>query len=83
MAKLNARTSKKAEKLAPPPAPEPETVLCVEPKNEAGKYEPLMGWCKECESSAANRRTDQLCYRCHKLANGFVFDDEKKVWVKK
>lgn len=79
---LNKRSIKKTEKT--PVAPlEPETVLCVEPKNEAGKYEPLMGWCKECESSAANRRTDQLCYRCHKLANGFVFDDEKKVWVKK
>lgn len=59
------------------------TTLCKFEDKPPEKSDPILGWCKNCTRNAAHSWIDKLCYRCHKEANGFVFDDETKRWTKK
>lgn len=76
--------------IASPPKPLPqrgheeetETTLCTVEETPKEKYEPTLGWCMNCSRHAAHSAVDNLCYNCHKEANGFEFNDETKRWVK-
>jgi hypothetical protein len=84
MARLAKRTAPDIPKPLPPRGEEESnTTLCKGSDMETPKTksEPLLGWCKNC-NSAANSWTDRLCYACHKLAAGFTFDEDTKIWVK-
>jgi hypothetical protein len=79
---ITRRTQPKVEKKTKD-LPELETVLCVEPENQAIKdTEHFMPMCKECNCFRANSRADNLCLNCHKAAAGYEFDEEKKSFVK-
>jgi hypothetical protein len=64
-------------------APEPDTYLCKGPETEIDKSEPLLGMCKECGRFQANSEVDHLCVNCHKEAEGFVFVEDEKRFVKR
>ena len=84
MARLAKRSTPDIPKPLPPRGEEESgTTLCKGSDEETPttKSEPLLGWCKNC-NSAANSWVDRLCYRCHKLAEGFEFDEDTKTWVK-
>ena len=82
------RLTKRTAVEAPKPLPargkeeEPETTLGKGPESVAGKFEPLIGWCANCEKPA-NSEFDHLCYNCHKDAEGLEYDEETKLWIKK
>lgn len=88
MARLLKRT---AAVDAPKPMPqrgkeeEPETTTCkgVETDIKPGDRTPIMGMCVDCGLHASHSESDHLCYNCHKIKNGFVFDEDQKRWIKK
>jgi hypothetical protein len=43
--------------------------------------EPMLGRCLN-DRNAAWTNTTHLCYNCHKEAEGYVFNEEKKLWIK-
>lgn len=61
---------------------EPYTTLVEGPEPVIEKSEPLLGMCIQCGICPADSWVDKLCYRCHRLAAGFVFDPEQKRYVK-
>jgi hypothetical protein len=85
------RLTKRTAPESPKPLPsrskeveEPETTLCTEPENVASKEKSyLMALCTECGIFRANSKADGLCLNCHKAAEGFEFDEEKKIFVKR
>jgi hypothetical protein len=86
-----ARLLKRTPVEAPKPLPargkeeEPETYTCkgVETDLKPEDKVPLMGMCVDCGMHASHSEVDHLCYNCHKLKAGFVFDEDLKRWVKK
>lgn len=65
-------------------AAEPATYLCEDARTVVTEKErqPSMGMCDKCHMNPANSEVDHLCYTCHMASKGFVFDDEKKRFVK-
>lgn len=86
--KLTKRLVMASAVEAPKPLPargaEPETYLCEDARTvvTAAERVPSMGMCVECHVNPANSEVDHLCYNCHRASKGFVFDDEKKRFVK-
>lgn len=66
-------------------APEPDTFACkgVETAVTSEDSAPLLGKCTKCDLNPSNSEADHLCLNCHKLANGFEFDEDKNLYVKK
>ena len=86
------RLLKRTSVEAPKPAPargkeitEPETTTCkgVETDIKPGDRMPSMGMCIDCGQHAANSEVDHLCHTCHKLKEGFEFDEDQNRWLKK
>ena len=63
---------------------EPETTLCVapEPALADASLSPSLGMCVGCDFFAAHSLVDKLCYNCHKAAEGLVYDEDRKLFVK-
>ena len=64
---------------------EPYTTLgkgSEEDQHPRQKSEPLLGMCAKCGQHAAHSWVDKLCYICHKLAEGLVWDEDQKKWIK-
>jgi hypothetical protein len=88
---LTRRSKPKTSVEAPKPLPargkevEPETYTCkgVETDIKPGDRVSLLGLCVDCGVHASHSEVDHLCYTCHKLKAGFVFDDDQKRWIKK
>ena len=65
-------------------AAEPATYLCEDARTAvtAAEKTPMGGMCVRCHINPAHSEVDHLCYPCHRAKDGFVFDDEKKRFVK-
>lgn len=63
-------------------APEPETTLCKVVETVAVSKESIMGKCIDCGNHNSHSEIDHLCLNCHKLKEGFVFDDDDKRYIK-
>jgi hypothetical protein len=61
---------------------EPETLLCEVVDTPPTRSEPILGKCVECNLFDAHSAVDSLCYKCHRTKAGFIFDEDKKLWVK-
>lgn len=72
LAKRTGISKKKAEK------PEPETTICVAPETVPTKDDS-----PRCANCLNRVWSGILCYTCTREKNGYVFDETKKVFVKK
>ena len=76
-------TKRKSQPKKKTEASEPETFIQQEPVNVAVKQDSSLGKCVKCRFHQANSLVDKLCHRCHKEANGFEFDGQKRRYIKK
>ena len=88
MARLTKRASPKSVE-PPKPLPargavEPETYLCEDAKTVMTNAErmPMLGMCINCHVNPAHSEVDHMCYSCRRTRDGYVFDPEKKRYVK-
>jgi hypothetical protein len=77
---MNKRTMPKKAEKEPKKSEEPEgTSLCVAPEVVSVKREREL-----CDNGCIHDAYKKgLCHRCYKLSQGFVFDETKKLYVKK
>lgn len=77
-------TTTEAPKPLPPRSKEEPDVICqgattaVTEKDSA----PMLGKCVKCNNQA-NSEADHLCYDCHKIVAGFVYDEDQNRYIKK
>lgn len=69
-------------KKKPKETPEPATFLCKGPETVIEHTPLILGTCVQCNIYPANSATDSLCLDCHKRKEGYIFDEEQKLYIK-
>jgi hypothetical protein len=63
---------------------EPDTYKCEDARTAvtAAERTPIGGMCEKCHINPSHSEVGHLCYPCRKAKDGFVFDEDKKMFLK-